>query len=356
MAKVGWAPIGSSDQAVQLQSPYIANDAHLIRPSQDFTIRYTTISHSILEDFGDLMKRGRFGNDYFCVLSNFGIGSGAENKSSIAVNHVVREDEVRSDILDLWGINIKYIKDYRDLGTAGNAGRVYIGTSCFCQTLGKSDIQNLREAHGQVSAIIGRFAPWLTPYTRVGSLAFDGVLSILQKIINHKSECVESNLSLFPGSLAVPLPRGDAYLQLGSYVFFFDDLLPINEVQDFYLTREGLVVRRANNPGKIPPYVVINIIDGIQDAPEEVLSKALAVDILEKYQARYGLDPKNNSSSMPLLLEGLQKIGDSYYYINRIDRYRELLAKGNKRSEKETARMNDIKKEIEEKFPQIKLS
>jgi hypothetical protein len=356
MATIGWAPIGSPEQAVQLQSPYIANDSHLIRPSQDFTVRYTTISRSILSDYGDLMLRGRFGNDYFCVMSHFGIGSGGENKSSLAMNHVTRESQVNSDILSFWGENIRFIQDYRDLGTNGNAGRIYIGTSCFCQSLGKSSIDNLREAHQQVSQIIGRFAPWLTPYTTVGSLAVDGVLSILKKIIDHKSECVESSLSLFPGSLPVPLPRGDAYLQLGSYVFLFDQMQEKINIEELFLTREGTVVKRANSPGKIPPYVVINIVDGIQDAPGEVFSKAVAVDILEKYQARYSLNPQNSSSLMPLLLDSLQKIGDAYHYISRIDRYKELLAKGSKRSEKETARMSEIRKEIEAKFPQVKLS
>jgi hypothetical protein len=302
------------------------------------------------------MLRGKFGNHFFSVMSHFGIGSGGENKASNSINHVVKESQVRSDILSFWGENIRFIKDYRDLGTNGNAGKVYIGTSCFCQGLGKSSLDSIHDAHQQISSTIGRFAPWLTPYTTVGSAAIDGVIMILKKLIDNRSECLESNLSLFPGSLAAPLPRGDAYLQRGSYIFFFDDLVPLNDVTNFFLTQEGTVVKRANDPDPIPPYVVINIVDGIQDAPSEVFSKAVAVDILEKYQARYGLNPSNAGSSMPLLLEGLQKIGDSYYYMTRIDRYKELVAKGNRRSEQETARMNDIKAEIEGRFPQLKLT
>jgi hypothetical protein len=106
---------------------------------------------------------------------------------------------------------------------------------------------------------------------------------------------------------------------------------------------------------RIPPYVVINIVEGIIDAPSEIISRAAAVDILEKYQKQYSLDPNSGTSSMNLLLEGLQKIWDSYYYISQINRYRELASKGDRRSERETARMNEIKAEIEDRFTQIKL-
>jgi hypothetical protein len=354
MTTIAWAPIGSSDETVQLSSPYIRHDSHLIKPGEDFTVRLTTISKSVLDKYRDLMYAGRYGNDFFCLLSQFGIGSNGGEKPSTSINYVARQDSLSHDILSLWGENIRFIKDYRDQGSDGSAGRVFIGTSAFCQGIGRSSLDNIREAYNQVASVVGRFAPWLTPYTTVGSLAVDGVSTILKKLRDNKSECVESNISLYPGSIDRPLPFGDAYLQRGTYIFFYEDL-SASEVSELFLARTGQIVARSNSSTRIPPYVVINIVEGIIDAPSEIISRAAAVDILEKYQKQYSLDPNNGTSSMNVLLEGLQKIGDSYYYISQINRFRELASKRDHRSERETARMNEIKAEIEARFSQIKL-
>ena len=354
MATIAWAPIGSPDATVQLGSPYIRNDSHIIKPGEDFTVRLSTISKTVLDHYRDIMYAGKFGNDYFCLLSHFGIGSNGGEKPSTSINFVARQDSLDSDVLSLWGENIRFIKDYRDRGSEGSAGRIYIGTSAFCQGIGHSSLDNIREAYNQVSSIAGRFAPWLTPYTTVGGLAIEGVSTILKKLRDHKSECVESALTLYPGSIDSPLPFGDAYLQRGSYIFFYEDLSNA-EIAELFLTRSGQIVTKTDNMTIVPPYVVINIADGIIDAPSEILSRAVAVDILEKYQQQYSLDSNSSPASMNLLLEGLQKIGDSYYYISRINRYRELASKGDRRSQKEAARMDEIRSEIETRFSQIKM-
>jgi hypothetical protein len=354
MTKVAWAPIEFLGQSVPLGSPYVSNDSHLIMPSQDFTVRLTTISKSVLDEYGARMLRGQYGNDYFCTLSHFGIGGNEGNKPSTSINYVAKENSVNSDILSFWGENIRFIKDYRDKGTDGNAGRVYLGTSCLCQGIGTSNIDSIREAYNQITALIGRFAPWITPYTTVGGLAIDGISNILRKLVNLKSECVESELSLYPGSIGAPLPSGDAYLQRGSYVFFFEDLAN-PEIADLFLERSGQVVKKAGSSTRIPPYLVINIVDGIIDAPSEIFSRAVAVDILEKYQSRYSLESTANGPQMNIFAEGLKKIGESYYYTSRINRYTELLSKGGNRSPEEAERMNEIKAEIETTFPKIQL-
>ena len=354
MATVAWAPIGSSDDTVQLSSPYIRHDSHLIKPGEDFTVRLTTISKSVLDRYRDRMCAGKYGNEYFCLLSQFGIGSNGGEKPSTSINYVAKQDSLSHDVLSLWGENIRFIRDYRDRGSDGNTGKIYVGTSAFCQGIGRSSLEDIREAYNQVTSIVGRFAPWLTPYTTVGGLAVDGVSTILKKLRDNKSECIESALSLYPGSVDSPLPFGDAYLQRGSFIFFYEDLSS-SEVSELYLSRTGQIVSRSSNSTRVPPYVVINIVEGVIDGPSEILSRAAAVDILEKYQKQYSLDSNTAASSMNLLLEGLQKIGDSYYYISRINRYRELASKGDRRSERETARMDEFKKEIEERFSQIRL-
>ena len=314
MATVAWAPIGSSDDTVQLSSPYIRHDSHLIKPGEDFTVRLTTISKSVLDRYRDRMCAGKYGNEYFCLLSQFGIGSNGGEKPSTSINYVAKQDSLSHDVLSLWGENIRFIRDYRDRGSDGNTGKIYVGTSAFCQGIGRSSLEDIREAYNQVTSIVGRFAPWLTPYTTVGGLAVDGVSTILKKLRDNKSECIESALSLYPGSVDSPLPFGDAYLQRGSFIFFYEDLSS-SEVSELYLSRTGQIVSRSSNSTRVPPYVVINIVEGVIDGPSEILSRAAAVDILEKYQKQYSLDSNTAASSMNLLLEGLQKIGDSYYYI-----------------------------------------
>ena len=55
MATVAWGPSDSTDETVQLGSPYLPDASHLIRPSDDFTVRLTTILKSILDHYGERM-------------------------------------------------------------------------------------------------------------------------------------------------------------------------------------------------------------------------------------------------------------------------------------------------------------
>jgi hypothetical protein len=354
MSFIAWAPIGSNAESVQLGSPYVRNDSHLIAPGEDFTVRLTTISKSVVSEYRERMEAGKYGNDYFCLLSHFGIGSNGNQKPSTSINHIARHDSLRSDVLSLWGENIRFIKDYRDKGADGNSGKIYISTSAMCQGLGKSKLDDIRTAYNQTSGLVGRFAPWITPYTSVGALAIDGILAILKKLREKKGECIEAALSLYPASMQSPLPFGDAYLQKGSYIFFYEDLTN-SEASELFLHQSGQVVKRANSEVRIPPYCVINIVEGIIDAPSEIISRAIAVDIIEKYQKQHELTLGGVNGSMDLLLEGLQKIGDSYYYISQINRFKELARKGEARSEIETARMHEIKAELESRFEHIKM-
>ena len=138
-----------------LTSPYQPSQADLILPGEDFTVRFTTISKSILDVYGEKMQRGRFNNDHFVLMSHFGIGSNQGEMPSNTINYVEECDRIQGNILSFWGETIRWIEDYRDLGTSGNAGRVYIGTSAYCQNLGGTPLQQLESTCRKVAGLVG---------------------------------------------------------------------------------------------------------------------------------------------------------------------------------------------------------
>lgn len=117
MPTVAWIPpLSPGVSAAQLHSPYQPSEQHLIQASQDFTVRFTTISRSILDRYGEEMQARKHSNYHFCILSHFGIGSNGDNKPSTAINHIMHVDDFTDDILSFWGENIHFIKDCRVSG------------------------------------------------------------------------------------------------------------------------------------------------------------------------------------------------------------------------------------------------
>lgn len=343
--QVARANVGSGAQP--LVSPYVPNDPDIIKPSDDFTVQLTTISKSVLDRYGSKMQRGKWGNDYFVVMSHFGIGGNSGNMPSKIVNYVEREEQVNADILSFWGENIRWVEDYRDKGSDGNAGRIYLGTSAFCQGIGQSPIDAIKTSFGEVCDLVGRFAPALVPYTAVASQALDGIINIVKKFVENPNEVVKSQITLFPKT-AGRLPAGNAYLQRGSYVLFFEE----TEIKNLHLTEQGRVEPSNGFTGDIPPYIVANIEDGLIDAPDsEALNKAVGLDIMEKYEQRFSL-PTDPQQAMlgTSIIDGLSKIGESYRVYIKLLRYNELKGKSN-RTEAEQKRLDSIKEELVKLLP-----
>ncbi len=337
-----------------LGSPYEASPKDLILPGEDFTVRITTISKSILDDYGEYMQRGgRWHNDHFVLMSHFGIGSNQGEMPSTAINYVEACDRIDNNILSFWGENIRWIEDYRDVGSNGNAGRVYIGTSAFCQNLGSSPLQSIRRTFTEVTSLVGRFAPALAPYASAATTVLRGVVNLADKLRRHPGEVKTSQLSLYPATQG-SLPPGDAYLQRGSYVFFFEDV----DTSELFLTPSGEVVARQGFHGRIPPYVVINIVPDLVDAPaSEMLDRSVALDLLEKYDSRFGLPrhgEQEDAGSGSSLKEGLQTIGKAYRLQSKLQRLTDLR---HRRSllPSETVRIQRLVQELQKAFPTLTL-
>ncbi len=332
-----------------LRSPYEAHGPDLIQPGDDFTVQATTISQSILEVYGQKMKKQQFGNDYFILMSHFGIGSNQGELPSNTINLVEPCAQIRANILSFWGENIRWIQDYRDRGRDGNAGRVYIGTSAFCQGIGPTPLEAIRKTFQEVTSLVGRFSPALAPYVSVANQALDGVVRIADKLKRNPGEIVTSRITLYPETMGT-LPAGNAYLQRGSYVLFFDET-PIDHL---FLTPSGEVVANNQFEGTIPPYVVVNIVDGLIDAPDsEALDKSVALDLIEKYDSRFGL-PRHASDtgSGTSLNEGLATIGKSYRVLAMLHRFAELNGKPDPLAS-EQARISKLRQELQAEFPTL---
>jgi hypothetical protein len=336
------ARANSGDGTQPLVSPYVPNDPDIIKPSDDFTVQLTTISKSVLDQYGSRMKRGEYGNDYFVIMSHFGIGSNGGNMPSNTINLVQRVNEVDKNILSFWGERVRWIEDYRNKGSDGNAGRIYLGTSAFCQSIGKSSLFAIQNSLDEAFAVAGRLSPALAPFTTAASQALDGITNIVKKLTEHSGEIIKSQITLYPQTTG-SLPAGNAYLQRGSYVLFFEE----TEIDNLHLTKQGLVVAGNGFTGTIPPYIIANIADGLIDAPDsEALNKAVGLDIREKYERRFALPTDPNQTGLgSILAEELCKIGESYRVYKKLLRYNELKGKSDI-TETEQKRLESIKEEL----------
>lgn len=337
------ARVNTGDDSQTLLSPYQMNEADIIKAGETFTLRLTTISKSVVDHYGEKMFRGRYGNEYFVVMSHFGIGSNNQQGPSSTINFIESQKNIRGDVLSFWGENIRWIEDYRDSGQDGNAGRIFLRISAMFQTLGNSPLEEVRQGLINASDMVGRFSPALVPYSSVARLAIEGVSKIVGKLKAHPEQIVESTITLYPCSESQKLARGDAYLQRGSYIFFFEE----TPIKGLSLTESGRVIADETFKGNIPPYAVVNIVDGLYDSPSSaLLDKAVALDILEKYDKNFGvLSGGASESSGSAFNEGLTKIGESYRMLAKIRRFNELQAKMIL-SEPEQSRLATLREEL----------
>ena len=199
-----------------------------------------------------------------------------------------------------------------------------------------------------VIGLTGLFIPTLAPFASMGSIALRGISNIFEKLIkaNFRSERKSTGINLYPSTCG-HLPAGDAYLQTGSYIMFFEP----TDITFLTLDPSGVVV--SSNAQPINPYIVVNIVKEISLAPDQ-LDIDVAQEIFEKYEHDYGYplprEKQNND-----YVDGLKQLGESYRWIKKVERYYELKKKGDKRSEQESAKFSQLEQEIKEKFPALEV-
>ena len=321
------ARASSSGSGVRpLISPYVSEANDLIQPGEDFTVLLTHISRSLLQNYRGVMKAGEHGNHHFVVISQFGIGSNGGQMPSKTINHIQPVDSIKADIHSFWGEKIHWVEDYRDTGRDGQAGRVFIAVSAFCQNLGNDSAESsIRRVAARVVGAVGRFVPGVSSAFAVAGPAMVGLASIAKKMLEIQKEVKTSTITLYPGSRGELLP-GDAYLQRGSYVLFFEE----TEIDDYQLLPSGQVEPIAGRGAADPPaYVVVNIVNELIDASSSAMvDKSVALDILEAHYQRYGLaGVMDQAPGGGGLVDGLEKLGGAYRLKAHLVRFEELSAR-----------------------------
>ena len=345
LVQVARVPISENS----LVSPYKLFDDQAIHAAEDFTVRITTISQQLYTKYKQDYKAGQFNNDYFVLLSQTGLGN--ESKPNLRLNYVEHIGSIEQDILNLWAENIRAVEDYRDQkqGEGGKAGRLYLSFHSYCQGIGSSSLDDIKNVGAEIIHLTGLFAPILAPYTAAASVALKGIGSIIDKFMRRRfqSERKSAGINLYPFLDDGFLPSGDAYLHTGSYIMFFEP----TDITGLSLDESGIVISSNSQP--VNPYIVVNITKGITLAPDQ-LDIGVTQEILEKYQSNYGY-PLPESQQNNGYVDGLKQLGESYRWVKKIERYYQLKKKGADRKPAEISKMDELAKEIKEQFPDLEL-
>jgi hypothetical protein len=330
-------------EGIVLQSPYIQDNQAIIKEAQDVTVSITTIAGSLFSKYRDFYRADDFGNDHFAVLSSSGLGNANNKLANVKVHHIKSYAKLKSDIEGvppaepdigtIYAENVMIIEDYR---SNGKQERLYLAFHAFCQDLENTPLEKLVKAISSV----GGFTGGLAPFSLISNVA-SGVNNLFRKIqeIEHEVKTVE--FGLYPAMAEKSPAPGDAPLQTGTYIFFFE----LTDIIGLRLYSDGVV---KSDTGKvINPYVVVNIKPEVILAPDE-LSTSAAIAVLEGFQS--GPEFSAKGSEAPYFA-ALKELGKSYRLAEQTRRYFVLKQKGNGRTPEENTKFATIVAALKQDFP-----
>ncbi len=327
--------VGPSAQVYEgpLLDPFQLDANAIIQAAEDFTISINTISKELYSRYAENYVAGRYNNDYFVVLSRIGVGNPSQPTTKLNFLEHIRD--MQQDYTDIWAENVAIVDDY---GKDGGVQRLYISFHAFCQDLGDSPISDMKEAGNNILSLTGSIFPTLMPLTSLGRAVTTGIKNIFSKVSTKAGECKKVEFNLYPVVDRQTQIPGEAPLQEGSYVLFFEP----TKIDNLYLDSSGLV--RSNTDEAITPYIVVNIKKGKRLAPGNLDINA-ATEVLSHYQANYsyvlpGNAPSGNQQPNGML-GALQEFGQSYRIVDAMKRYYQLKAQPT-RSIAETAKFTEL--------------
>jgi hypothetical protein len=118
----------------------------------------------------------------------------------------------------------------------------------------------VRDSLNTVLKGAGFIFPALVPFTTVGKVAVDGVNRLLKKPIEIQGETKTIEFALYPVEDDKRVIPGEAPLQTGAYVLFFEQ----TDFTTLKMERDGTIKSVSS------PYIVINVKPGITLAPEKL--------------------------------------------------------------------------------------
>jgi hypothetical protein len=335
VARTPFKPSSGTLQSGALIDPFQRDPdpASVIQPAEDFTISINTLSKELYSQYSGAYRAGKYGNDYFILLSRIGLGDQA--RPTLKLNFMEHIRDMNRDYTDLWAENVATVEDY---AKGGGAQRLYISFHAFCQDLGGSRLEDMQEAGNQILGATGAIFPALMPFTSIGQAVVAGIKNIFFKLSEKAGESKRVEFNLYPvlaGQGAIP---GEAPLQEGSYVIFFEDM----NIRNLYLDSSGIV--RSPSADPIKPYIVVNIKKGKRLAPDS-LDVNVATQVLSHYQANYTYllpaSANNTRDSGSGFLGALKEFGNAYRVVQAMQRYEQL--KGQPvRSKAEEAKLQEL--------------
>jgi hypothetical protein len=326
-----------------LRSPYDDLDPNaVIYPAEDFTISINTVSQRLFSAYKDDYRAGKYGNDYFVLLSQVGLGN--VDKPTLKLHILDSIDEIDHDLTSIWAENVAIVEDYRSDMRSHEAPRLYLSFHSFCQGLGKTNLEAITESFRQLLDVAGGVFPTLIPYTAMGNVAVEGMNNVLGKLINSRGECKEVEFNLYPVFDDNPAPNlGEAPLQTGAYVFFFED----TDLESLEMGRDGIV--RSRTGVMVNPYIVVNIKKEIVLSPEQLDTKA-AAEVVMSFQSNHGYPLPADRDRGLQFLGAMQELGSSYRSVKAIERYYSLKAKGGDRTPQEAEKLAKLQQELSDRI------
>jgi hypothetical protein len=327
-------------EGVALQNPYNQDDSSIIREADDFTVSVTTISASLFFEYQDFYKANvpQYRNDYFVLTSNSGLGA---SRSTEKVHEIKLHTEMKDDIEYLENENIIVVEDY---SANKHKEMLSIEFHAFCQGLGDTSGTEFQTAILKVSTFVGTKLLGLVPFVETAKIVAEGVNNLFSKRSNHEDEVKTARLNLYPATEKEAPAFGDAPLQTGAYVIFFESM----DITGLRLDNQGVVLSESG--AKINPYVVVNIKNGVILLPDQQNTSA-ALEVLERFNAGPGEFAAKGEKPPEQYFAALNELGKSYRLVKQSQRYFELKQKGNSRTPEENAKFDTITKTLKAEFP-----
>jgi hypothetical protein len=328
------------DEGIALQNPYNQDDSAIIREADDFTVSVTTISASLFSEYQDFYKANvpQYRNDYFVLTSNAGLGT---SRSAEKVHEIKLHTEMKSDIENLKDENVIVVEDYN---ANQHKEMLSIDFHAFCQGLGNTSGTDLQTAIIQVGTFVGTKLLGLVPFVEATKIVAEGVNNLFSKCSNHGDEVKTARFNLYPATEKEAPAFGDAPLQTGAYVIFFESM----DITGLRLDSRGVVLSASG--AKINPYVVVNIKNGVILLPDQQNTSA-ALEVLERFNAGPGEFAAKGEKPPEQYFAALNELGKSYRLVQQSQRYFELKQKGDTRTPEESTKFVEITKILKEHFP-----
>lgn len=343
--KIGRVPLAISGfEPSKLVDPYILDEQVLIEPAEDFTVSVNYISQQLFTKYQEHYLARRFGNDYFALLSQVGIGD--VEKPIIKVHYLEHIDEVeaKQDLETIWAENVIIVEDFlKNFSKNQEYERIYLSFSAFCQGLGdRNNFSNVFSALKEVASLVGAAFPSLVPFTALGTRAIEGVNDLIKTVLlpEYQSQVKTVEFAFYPTTKDEAANKGEAPLQTGAYAFFFEEV----ELENLEMEIDGSI--HSVNGEDVSPYIVINIKKEKDLAPGSI-EAGLAAEVLETYGqlSSYPLTAKNAKGDY---FRSLTELGKTIRLASDVERYFDLKSKGGSVTIAEAERMQILAQRLQD--------